>query len=192
MPDPAWTQQYNFQQTPEQNGFTRTLSGSPVVTTQTSGPAGGRRVEVTSTNGDCVFLTSQVPSLDSNVGVTMEMVLSCSGAGDAGFELTFLNIAFLIMVFANRIDLTLVQDEVPGQVDLSIPTATNGVDVEIRATVDGSKVLRLYRNDVLISGPHQLNPCVKPFQRVLWWGEGGGTQIFRALRYYLGGAVVPG
>lgn len=29
-------------------------------------------------------------------------------------------------------------------------------------------------------------------ERVLWWGEGGGTQVSNILRYYTGGAVAPG
>lgn len=193
MPDPVWTQQYNLQQTPEQNGFTRTLSGSPTVTTQTSGPAANRRVEVNSNNGDCVFLTSQVPALDATVGATAESVCSCSGAGNAGFELTFLSRAFLVMVFENRIDVTICRDGAPQPSDeQSIPTASNGSNITLRFTTDGSSNLRVYRNGVLILGPTPLPACVKPFQRVLWWGEAGGTQIFRAFRYYIGGAVEPG
>ena len=192
MPDPAWTAQYNFAQTPEGNGFTRQLHNDPIVTLIQGGNPANRRVDVDSTNGDAVFLTSQVPSLDSTIGATIEMTVAVSGAadGNAGFELTFLDRAVLVMVFPNKIGLTVAQDA--GQFDQEIPTASNSGDTEIRVTFDATKALRVYRNDVLIAGPISTQTAVKPFQRVLWWCEAGAIATFRVMRYYLGGAVVPG
>lgn len=192
MPDPVWTQQYAFNQSPEGNGFTRQLYNSPVVNEVTGGNPANRRVEIDSTNGDAVFLTSAVPSLDSTVGATIEMTVAVSGNenGNAGFELTFLDRAVLVMIFPNKIGLTVAQDV--GQFDQEIATASNAADTEIRVTFDATKALRVYRNDVLIAGPISTQTAVKPFQRVLWWCEAGALATFRVMRYYLGGAVIPG
>ena len=191
MPDPVWTSSYNYAQSPEQNGFTRTLYNDPVVTEITSGNPANRRVEINSNNGDVVFLTSSVPSLDSSVGATAEAVVNVSGAGDAGFELTFLNMGTLIQVLQNSILLSFCND-FGGYQEFLFSTSPNNVDITIRFTVDGSRQARLYRNTVLIDGPRTIPVCIKPFQRVLWWGESGGTQIFKGMKYYIGGAVVPG
>jgi hypothetical protein len=192
MPDPAWTQQYQFNQSPEGNGFTRRLYRTPIVTEVTGGNPANRRVEIDSTNGDAVFITSAVPSLDSSVGATAEMVVNVTGAadGNAGVELSFLDRAVLLMVYPNKIGISAAQED--GQIEQEVATASNAPDTEVRMTLDASKDLRIYRNDALILGPISTQTKTKPFQRVLWWGESGALVTFRALRYYLGGAVIPG
>ena len=192
MPDPAWTQQYAFNQTPEANGFTRTLYNSPVVTEVTSGNPANRRVEIDSTNGDAVFTTSAVPSLDSSVGATAELQVAVTGAadGDAGVELTFLDRAVLIMVFPDKISIEVAQDA--GAFSQEFATASNGTDTLVRVTFDNTKALRVYRAGVLLAGPISTTTAVKPFQRVLWWAESGAIATFKIFRYWLGGAMAPG
>jgi len=193
MPDPAWTQQYNFAQTPENNGFTRQLYNSPVITLTQGGNPANRNVNVDSTAGDAVFLTSSVPSLSSSIGATAEMIVAVSGAaeGDAGIELTFLDRAVLVLVFPNKVSISICNDIIGNQ-ESEYPTASNSGDTTIRVTFDSNKDLRVYRNAILLAGPLSTANCVKPFQRVLWWVETGAIGTFKALRYYLGGAVVPG
>jgi hypothetical protein len=184
LAEPSWSFTYNLASTPEANGFTRTLSGSPAVTTQTTGPAANRRVEINSTNGSCVFLTSSVPSLDPNVGATAEATVSVTGAGDAGFELTFLDRHIGIQVYMDKITVT-TPDGLP---DHEFPTVSNATDTVVRLTYSPDGTARVYRNGVLLatlaipSTPHS-------FQRVLWWGEGGGVQIVRSLKFFIGGPV---
>jgi len=191
MPDPVWTAAYNYGQTPEQNGFTRQLYGTPSILQQTSGSPANRRVEINSDNGDAIFLSSGVPALSSVLGATAEAVVRVSGAGQAGFELTFLDRAVLVQIFQSRIELTLCQNAPPHQVDVPIPTAANTSNITVRLTYDGTNI-KVWRNGVLIDGPRPLLQCTKPFQRVLWWGEAGGVQVFQSMRYYIAGAVEPG
>jgi len=193
MPDPVWTASYNFAQTPEGNGFTRTLYNSPVVTLTTSGSPANRKVVVDSTNGDVVFLTSAVPSLDSGVGATAEFQVAVTGAaeGDAGVELTFLDRAVLVQVYPNKI-VTSICNDLIGNQEQTFATASNGTDTLVRITFDATKNLRVYRAGTLVAGPLSTDNCVKPFQRVLWWAESGAVATFKIFRYYIGGAVVPG
>jgi len=193
MPDPAWTAQYNLAQTPEGNGFTRRDYNSPVVTLTTGGQPANRKVVIDSTNGDTVYTTSNVPSLDSGVGATAEMMVSVTGAveGDAGIELTFLDRAVLVQIYPNKI-VTSICNDLTGNVEQTFPTASNGTDTLIRVTFDATKNLRVYRAGVLLAGPLSTAGCVKPFQRVLWWGESGAIATFKQFKYYIGGAVVPG
>jgi len=191
MADPIWTANYSLAQTPEQNGFTRTLYGEPIVTLTTSGPTANRKVVVDSTSGDCVFTTSQVPTLDSTVGATLEFITSQNGGGDVGCELTFVNKAFGVEVYDNNVIARICQDAAPGELTVDVPTSGNGSDTTWRVTIDDSAQFRLYRNTALTIGPTGIPECIKPFQRVLWWKEGGGTGIFKKMAYYLGGAVAP-
>lgn len=188
MPDPSWTMQYNWAQAPEGNGFTRRLVRSPVITEVISGNPAARRVEINSDNGNAIFLTSQVPALDAAVGVTAEAQVRVSGAGDAGFELTFLNAAILVNVYENLVN---IYDSAQGQETEVAVGLSNAVDTLIRMTFAPDRTCRFYRNGVEI---HSLIAGVtaKPFQRVLWWGEDGGTQVFNIFRYYSGGPVPPG
>lgn len=183
--DPVWTATYNFGNTPENNGFTRQVNGG-VVTTVTGGTPANRRVEINSTNGEAIFLTSNVPSLNMNVGATVQMTVAVSGTGNAGVELTFLDRAFGIQVYANRITVAILD----GNGAQEVSALANTGDTIIRATVSPDLTLRVYRNNLLIS-TKTLGPTTQPFQRVLWWGEEGGVQIFRQLAYYIGGAVAP-
>ena len=189
--DPNWTAQFIFSQAPEANGLTRTLYGTPTVTSITTGSAANRRLIIDSAGGDCVFTTSQVPSLDSTVGATIEFTIAQTGAGDAGFELTFLNRAFGVEIHETSVTVRICQDAAPGEITQSASTALNTTDVLWRLTVDGSSQLRLYRAGTLIIGPVTVPGCVKPFQRVLFWGEGGGTSVWKKVAYYIGGAVAP-
>lgn len=194
MPDPAWTQNYATNQSPESNGFTRNINRSPVITEITTGNPANRRVEIDSDNGDVVFLTSSVPSLDPLVGVTIEADIQTAGPGDAGFELTFLNAAVLVNVYSGSVDISIPRgDDGTGASETTFITADNGDTEHIwRYTFDASRNVRLYRDEILVGGPILASTVTKPFQRVLWWGEGGGTQIYWGFRYFIGGAVVPG
>lgn len=190
MADPVWTAQYNYSQTPETNGFSRTLYKTPVVTVVTSGPVANRRVEINSASGDVVFITSNVPSLDPSIGATAEAVVSVTGPGDAGFELTFLTRALMLQVYATGVGLT-VCDDIGGEKHYRVKTAPNNVDTKFRMTLDGSNNVHVYREGSGVIGPVSAEQCEKPFQRVLWWGESSGTQTFKAMKYYIGGAVAP-
>jgi hypothetical protein len=185
VPDPTWTSQYNLAQTPEANGFTRTLYDNPVVNAVTGGSPANRRVEINSDAGSCVFVTSAVPSLDGDTGVTAEVVVASSGSGNAGFEVTFLDRAIGVQVYADRITVADGLNE-----PASFPTAANTANTTVRLTYQ-SGTARVYRNGTLLA---TLTPPFlgMPFQRVLWWGEEGGTQVWRALRYWSGGAMAPG
>lgn len=188
--DVPWTQTYNWAQSPEGNSFTRTYYGSPVVNEVTGGPPSGRKVEIDSTNGSAVFLTSQVPTLDPTVGTTTEMRVAVTGAGDAGCEMTFLSRVVSLQVFANSVNLYAPQNVGDG-VNITVPTASNGAATLFRFTFDPNSQARVYREGVLVIGPVTIGAVTQPFQRVLWYGEGGGTQTFNVLRYYSGGAVAP-
>lgn len=193
MPDPSWTAQYLFNQTPEGNGFTRTLYGTPVVTEVTSGPPADRRLEIQSDNGNAVFLTSDVPSLDSSIGATGEIEVAVSGSGDGGFELTLLDTVIAVNIFQTFVE---VYSPNPG----GTPTyetysgQDNSPNTKWRVTIDPLKKARLYRNDLEITpiGGLQAHTAPKPFQRVLFWGEGGGLAVYKGMRYYQGGAVEAG
>lgn len=187
MPDPVWTNDYSMNQTPEQNGFTRRLYNSPSIQTVTGGNPAQRRIEIGSTGGDAVFELSNVPSLQLSNGATIEVLCSCTGAGDAGFELTFINTHFGIQVYQTAISV-LVND---GQGEHIVATASNSADTRIRATVASDGTLNVYRNGSLID-TRTMPADVHALPSVLFWGEGGGTQIFRQMRFYLGGPVVPG
>ena len=200
MPDPAWTEDYNINNSPEENGFTRILTGSPTILEQTTGNPNDRRLEITSDNGEAVFTTSSVPSLDMTVGATLEAVGLVSGVGDAGFELTFLDLAILVNVMENSVNLSIppgtdapggAGNFVDGQ-EIVIATAPNNVKTTWRVTIDSARDWRVYRDVVLVAGPIATHFIVKPFQRILFWGEGGGTQSFYDMKYFIGGSVVPG
>lgn len=187
MADPVWSGQYNYAQTPEQNGFTRVLYNAPVITLVTGGTPASRRVEVTSNAGDAVFQTTSVPALSVANGATVQIQVQVSGAGDAGYELTFQQLVFQVQVYANRVTVTVPDGTGEHQVDSNDNSAAT---VTVRSTVDATGVLRTYRNTVLID-TRQLPANTQPFQRVLWWGEGGGLQTFRQMAYYTGGPVAP-
>ena len=184
MPDPAWTNQYSMNQSPEGNGFSRTLYGTPVITEVTGGSPANRRVEINSNNGSVVFITSQVPSLNDDTGATVEMIVDVSGAGNAGFELTFLNRYIGVQIYTNRITIQ------AGNGLQEAATPSNASNVTIRLIYAAGQC-SIYRNGSLV-GTYAVAVNANSFQRVLWWGEEGGTQIFRALRYWVGGAMAPG
>ena len=192
MPDPAWSFQASFSQLPEANGFTRELYGSPVINAVTTGPQANRRLEVNTDNGGVVFFTTQIPSLSTVSGCTMEFVCSCNGIGNAGIELTFLDRVVTVQVYQNKVQLRMVSDGIPQEVVNEANTAANTSDTTFRVTFDDQNKARVYRNGTIILGPTDVPTCVKPFQRVLWWAEEGGTQIFKQIRFWLGGAMIPG
>ncbi len=187
MADPNWTAQYSMAQTPEQNGFTRVLYGDPVVTLVTSGSPANRLISLNTTNGDAVFILSSVPSLNLTVGATIEVTTNCSGAGDAGFELTFSGNFFGIQIYESKITVY-VND---GQEPHEFTTASNASNTIVRATVSSDKTLRVYRNGTLIDTRTMPDVTEQPLPRVLFWGEGGGTQVFKAMKYYIGGPFAP-
>lgn len=196
MPDPVWTLQYLYNQSPEQNGFTRQLcyqTPAP-VTEVSSGPPANRRVEIDATDptSGIVFMTSQIPALDSGVGVTAEMMLNVSGAadGDAGVELTFLDYAILLNICPNKIDLS-APAEGGGGLRQIIATSPNNVDTLWRLLFYPNHNVSVYRAGVLVAGPFLAPVQPKRFQRVLWWGEAGALSVWKAMRYYIGGAVEP-
>jgi hypothetical protein len=182
--------QYMFNQTPENNGFTREFYRDPpltVVNQITGGNPAERRVEIDSRGGGgCVFFTSSVPSLDASVGVTAEVDVSVEGVGDAGFELTFLDYAILLNIYEESIDVNC-----PGYGNV-VSTDPNTAITKFRLLFKPSHEIEIYRQGVLILGPDLLPSIVKPFQRVLWWGEGNSLATFKGLKYWSGGAMPPG
>ena len=200
MPDPVWTMRYQMNQTPEGNGFTRSFDYTlqAIVTEVTGGSPANRRVELDARAGlDCgvVFLTSTVPSLDFTQGATAETIVNVSGDsnGNAGIELTFLSYAVALQVYPGKVKLYAPGDGNPDpSVDVTVPTASNNADIKWRITFDTLHQVHIYRDDLLVIGPVVVPIVVKPFQRVLWWAEGGVLTIWRAFRFYVGGAVPAG
>lgn len=194
MPDPNWTQSYNYANSPENNGFTRVLTNSPVISEISSGPPADRRLEIDSNNGAAVFLTSQVPTLDPQIGITAEYRARVSGTGNAGIEATFLNAAVLLMLYADRLELSIPTDR-PDNSDrilVSVSGLNNTVDTVIRLTFSAARAVTIYRNGTALTGPWTAPTLNKPSQRLLFWGEAGGTQVFTLMRWYQGGPVAPG
>lgn len=190
MPDPAWSYEYNVAKTIEENGFTRTLYRTPIITETTSGNPTERGVHVDSSDGDAVFLTSTIPALDVSAGATLEVVVSVSGPGDAGVELTFLGLAIVCNIYLNQVELSLAG----GVQEFQFATAINNPDVTWRLTFEGTSNgnnIRIYRDGVLVGGPVPSLALIKPFQRVLWWVEGGAVAKFKSVKFYVGGAVEP-
>ena len=192
MPDPNWSTQFNFSQTPETNGFTRQVYGTPVIQEVTSGSQANRRVEINTDAGSVVWGTTQVPSLDPTIGCTLEYVCNCTGTGNAGIELTFLSRVVAVQVYAAEVRFYTVQDGVEPPPPTIVLTTANSANTTIRVTFDSSNNVRVYRNGTLIIGPQAVPVAVKPFQRVLWWAEEGGVQTFRTIKVWLGGAMAPG
>lgn len=187
MPDPVWSAQYSTNQSPEQNGFTRRLYNSPTVNEVTGGNPANRRLELVTTNGDAVFELTSVPALNLSNGATAEVIASSSGPGHAGFELTFNQTNFGVHIYPNSIAVV-VSDGLGEHV---VATAANTSDVTVRATVSSDSTLRVYRAGVLIE-TRVMPPDPHNLPSALFWGEGGGTQIFKAMRFYIGGPVAPG
>lgn len=191
MPNPNWTAEYAFNALPEANGFTREVVGAPVQTIVTSGSPANRRVELQSDQGSVIFHGAGIP-LNEVVGATMECIVNVTGVGDAGFELTFLERHIGIQIYASRVTVTLPDGQEPHE----ILTPSNGSNTTFRATlirIAGVATLNLHR----AGAPVPIGTFIVPAYshaspRVLFWGEEGGTQIFRALRYWLGGAMAPG
>jgi len=197
MPDPAWTFEYNMSQSPAQNNFTERLIRSPVVTYQTSGNPANRRIEVDSTNGDAIWLSSTVPSLDLSLGTTMEWLASVNGPvfGDIGVELRFGDRAASVVAYPDAID-WIINGQGPQPPDVSpIPTPNNGGDVLWRLLLNPSPnpTMEVYRAGVQVIAPLSVPlSSTHPFEQILFFCEGGATGIFRELKIFLAGAVVPG
>lgn len=196
MADPVWTEEYNMGNTPENNGFTRTLQNSPIITENTTGNPSNRNVEINSDNGNAIFLTASIPSLSLPPGATLEAEGSVSGSGDGGFELTFLDSAILVNVFEGFVNYSMPsgvdnQGNPVGPIEEEVDTPSNNARLIWRVTIDGDRFWNIYRAGVLVAGPIPAHFITKPFQRVLWWGEGGGIQTFYSMKYYIGGAVAP-
>lgn len=196
MPDPVWTEEYNMGNSPEANGFTRTLQNSPIITENSIGNPANRNVEINSDNGNAIFLTSVVPSLIIPPGATLEAEGSVSGSGDGGFELTFLDCAILVNVFENLVNYSMPsgvdnQGNPVSFIEEDVSTASNNTRIIWRVTIDMNRIWNIYRAGVLVAGPISAHFLTKPFQRILWWGEGGGLQTFYSMKYYIGGAVAP-
>jgi hypothetical protein len=191
MADPNWSAQYNFGQTPEQNGFTRVLYGEPTVSLVTSGNTANRRIDINSDTGDVIFLLSTVPNLNNKTqGATVEVVAAVTGAGNAGFELTFQTNHFGIQIYSDKITVTINDRQEPHEFAIGQSNETN---TTVRATVtpDGADgTLRIYRNAVLVD-TRALVPSDQPLPRVLFWAEAGGSQTIRAMKFYIGGPVAP-
>lgn len=184
-----WTAQYNFGQAPEQQNFTRSVYGATaVVKVNSTGPTANRNLTVTESdaNSGVAFLTSSIPSFDATRGATAEATVAVTGAGDAGFEVTFLDHAFGLNIATSGLILDV--DGAPEQV---VATASNAGATTFRITIDATATLNVYRAGVRVAGPIALPVVAHPFQRFLFWGESGGAQVFTALAYYIGGAVAP-
>lgn len=192
MADPVWTNQYNTALGPEQNGiFTQAnvYSVASTINSITSGNPSNRRLEIVGSdvNSGAVWITSQVPTLDPNIGVTIETLVQVSGDNDcnAGYELTFLDRAIGVQVHQNRITIQ-VQD---GQGLHTFLTADNSGQTRVRLTY-ANGIASIYRNASLV-GTISVPSVTFPSQRVLYWAEGQGTVIYRELKYFVGGAVAP-
>lgn len=189
MPDPNWSVQYTTNQTPEQQGFTRKFNSGiePSIVLVTGGNPSLRRIEVNTDNGgDVAFLTTNVPAFNSTVGFTAEMLVSVVGPGDAGFEATFLDMFVGLNIFQNKAVLERLS---LGSIEVATPP--NNVEVLWRATFDGS-MIRIYRAGALVIGPVTPAFSNPPFQQFQFWAEGGGTVVFKTMKYYIAGAVEPG
>jgi len=139
--DPNWTYVYDLAKTPTANNFTQTFSVNPaLVTIVNTGNPANRRVEINSSSGDAIFITSIIPSLDSVTGATAEFNLAISGPGDGGFELTFLNRAFGINVFQDKVLLDVCGDAQASGVFIEVATPSNTVDTLWRVTWDGANI----------------------------------------------------
>lgn len=184
MPDPVWTGQYDLTKSPEAKGFARWSQGDPVVTLVTAGQAANRRVEIQTDAGN-IYIQRAVPSL-VRAGFTLEIEAASVGAGAAGIEVALPELAFSLFVREAAIDV-LVCD---GQGPRSFPTASNAAGCRLRVTFDGT-VARAYRNGVLVVQGNAPDLPL-PWRYVGFFAEGGGTQAFRAVRWYVGGAVAPG
>lgn len=191
MPDPVWSFQYSLTQTPEQQGFSRVFNSGvePAITLVTGGSPANRRIQVNTDNGgDVSFITSNIPSFNSAVGFTSEALVNVSGAGDAGFEARFVELFCAINIFQDRVYLERGDDSV------EVATPSNAADILWRLTFDGTNV-RVYRAGSLVIGPVApkfFELLDRSFQKFQFWAEGGGTVIFKQMKYYIAGAVVPG
>lgn len=193
MPDPNWSFEYNFSNGSLNNGFTRTDYGTPVVDEITSGNPSNRRIEINSDNGDAVYRTTDIPSFDTSNGATGEFDVSCFGTGICGFEITFLDQVILAQVYQSKISIYSPNgDNATGEFEIEVDTPDNTVVTKFRIVVTNSGQVSFYREGVLVAGPQQLPTVTKPFQRFLFWGEGGGTQTLNGVRFYIGGGVIPG
>lgn len=189
MPDPNWSVQYVTNQSPEQQGFTRRFNSGiePVITLVTGGNPGQRRIEVNTDNGgDVSFITTNVPAFNSEVGFTAEMLISVNGPGDAGLEATFLDMFVGVNIFQNSVIL-----ERLGLGAVIVSTPPNNTEILWRTTFDG-QFIRVYRAGQLVIGP--IAPILhnSPFQQFQFWAEGGGTVVFKTMKYFIAGAVEPG
>lgn len=193
MPNPIWSFEYDFADSPEGNNFTRNLYNNPTINEVKSG--GNKRVEINATNGDCVFVSSFVPAIDSNTGITAECMVNVSGnaGGDAGIEITFLSHAILMQVYPNQVFIGLTGDL--QTLEYFIPTASNNSDLLYRVTCSGSgsgTEVNVYRAGTHVGGPYTPPTLTRAYQRFLWWGESGIVSTWKQLKYYLGGPVTPG
>lgn len=190
MADPVWSFQYATTQTPEAQGFTRLFNSGvePVITLVTGGSPANRRIEVNMANGgDVSFITSNIPAFNAAVGFTAEAVCNVSGSGDAGFEARFTTLYAALQIYQDRVFLD------RGENSIEVLTAANNADILWRMTFDGTNI-RVYRAGVLVIGP--VPPRVfavedRTFQKFQFWAEGGGTVIFKTMKYYIAGAVAP-
>jgi len=192
MPTPVWTAQYDFTQTPVQNGFTEFDTGSPSVTTTSTS------LSVDSSHGDAVFVAI-VPAFTFNptVGLTAEATVAVSGSAvgiyppDAGFELDFLGQQVELLIQPNAATIS-VSADVTGNQNTTVSTASNTAATVWRVTIDGTGIANVYRAGVLVIGPIQLLMSTALSEKFIFWGEQGAIVTFTELNYYNGGAVSPG
>ena len=50
----------------------------------------------------------------------------------------------------------------------------------------------LYRDGLLVVGPIPTLEHIRPFQRILWWVESDAIASIKAIKFFLGGGVIPG
>jgi hypothetical protein len=199
MADPTWDDQYDYSKSPEDNGFTRTIykkdksptGKDPVVTETKTGPSANRKVEVDSTDGNVIFIAENPSGMDEDTGVTVDAMVSVTGVGHAGVELTFRNTAILIDIWESNVQIYCPKGRstVPWT-HQDIATASNAKAI-FRITYKKSEGVALYRNGLHLFGPTKTPQIPKPYNRILWWGEDGGTQTFHDLKYYFKGVSAP-
>lgn len=180
-PPGSWTE-YNFSNTPDQNGFTEQPDTNAVVNIVSTGPQADRRVEITPNGGNKVFITTDSPNLDPSVGATGEISVAVSAPNEfSGFEIRYLN-GVINWVCSSEITEINIPGGFPNPDFTGTPIASQVQDVSgqnntnqivFRITVDSSRDVMLYRNGVLLFGPLNLPYIQKPSQTFMWWGEGG-------------------
>jgi hypothetical protein len=194
MADPIWSDQYDYSKSPEDNNYSRVIyskldpsptGADPVITEKST------EVEIDSNNGSVVFVTENPVGMEKSKGITVDFTVTVTGVGHAGVELTFMDCAILVQIYESRLEIYCPQgrSKVPWT-NQNIATMANS-NITYRITYDETNGVSVYRGKTKYFGPALTPKIPKPYNRILWWGEGGGKQVFHSFKYYFDGTVVP-